>query len=221
MPTTKQACAYLLIATLGFAALACGDDDDSASDTGSSGKGGSSSGSGGKGGSTSAGKGGSSASAGSGSNSTGSLTADDALAGACQMMGMMNGGTDTSMCTGIEDYTKCAQEQCKLNDCLDSASCKTYVDCINDASDVCNNSCSPSSDCSSCFVNAGMCSFNMCISKIQCGTLTPGGPCDKLDDCCGTLDANMKSLCTMTASTVKLGGDMACMQLLSAFCPSM
>jgi hypothetical protein len=219
MPTTKQACAYLLIATLGFAALACGDDDDSASDTGSSGKGGSSSGSGGKGGSTSAGKGGSTSSAGSGANSTGSLTGADALAGACDM-GM--GSTATDMCTGIDEFTKCAQDSCKLDDCYQTGSCKTYADCVNKASDPCNSGCgNPPSDCSSCVATAGMCAVNMCFSKIQCGTLTPGGPCDKLDDCCATLDANMKSLCTMTASTVKVGGDMACSQLLSAFCPSM
>lgn len=217
MPTTKQACAYLLIATLAFAALACGDDDDSASNTGSSGKGGSSSG--GKGGSASAGKGGSSASAGSGANSTGSLTGADALAGACDM-GM--GNTAMSMCTGIDEFTKCAQDSCKLNDCFQTGACKTYADCVMKAKDPCNSGCGTApSDCSSCVATAGMCSVNMCFSKIQCGTLTPGGACDKLDDCCASLDANMKSLCMSTSMTIKVGGDTACMELISAFCPSM
>jgi hypothetical protein len=212
MPTTKQAGAYLLIATLGFAALACGDDDDSASDTGSSGKGGSSS----------AGKGGSSASAGSGSNSTGSVTGDDALAGACDMMMGMTGNTAMDMCTGFDEFTQCAQDSCKLDDCYETGACKTYADCVKKASDPCNSGCGTApSDCSSCVATAGNCAFNMCFSKIQCGTLTPGGPCDKLDTCCDTLDANMKSLCTMTASMIKVGGDMACGQLLSAFCPMM
>lgn len=220
MPTTKQACAYLLIATLAFAALACGDDDDSASNTGSSGKGGSSSG--GKGGSASAGKGGSSASAGSGANSTGSLTGDDALAGACDMMMGMTGSTAMDMCTGIDEFTQCAQDNCKLDDCYEAGACKTYADCVKKASDPCKNDCgNPPSECSSCVSTAGMCAFNMCFSKIQCGTVTKGGPCDKLDTCCGSLDANMKSLCMTASGAVRVGGDMACMQVLTTFCPMM
>lgn len=221
MPTTKRACAYLLIATLGFAALACGDDDSAASD-GTSGKSGSSGSSGKSGSTATSGKGGSSGgSAGSSSsNGTGKITADDALAGACVMMDMM-GGTATSMCTGIDEYTQCAQDSCKLNDCLSNTSCKEYVSCINSADDACNNSCALSMECSSCLLTAEMCAGSMCLSKIQCGTLTKGGACDKLDTCCGTLDANMKMTCTMASTTIRVGGDDACMQLLGAFCPMM
>lgn len=216
MNMTKRVLAYLLIANLGCGALACGDDDDAAS-AGSGGASGKSSTSG-KGGAS----GGSGTTGSTAGQSGGDLTADDALAGVCDMMGMTGSGAagaGASMCTGIDEYVACVQDQCGAADCIDDPACKAYVDCVQGADDPCTTSCAPSGDCINCYADVSTCAFDKCFDNIQCGERTDGGACDMLDDCCASLDDQMKMACDLVAGPTKAGGDMACQQLIDAFCP--
>jgi hypothetical protein len=146
------------------------------------------------------------------------LTPEQALAGGCDM----TGGEGTE-CTGIEEYTACANDQCGMDDCL-SGPCAAYLTCVTNADDACtavDGECTPTSECNTCLQDAGLCTVNMkCTDLISCGEKVEGGPCDRVDACCLSLDSFQKMACDLQASPVKTGGDETCQQLLDGYgCP--
>lgn len=156
---------------------------------------------------------------GSGGGGGGEKVSPEAAAGgACEMMG---GGGEAQSCTGIDEYTECANTKCGLDDCL-SGECADYLDCLSNASDACeavdSGACTSPSECNTCLQNAGLCAFNMgCIDLIQCGERVEGGACDRVDACCASLDSLQAMACNLQASAVKSAGDDACQSLLDGY----
>jgi hypothetical protein len=221
----------MLCLGLGLGTIACGDDDDSASNGGSAGKDGSggSGGSAGKDGSSgktggsggdtasgSSGSGGDTASGSGGDTASGSggmLTPEEAAAGGCDMMGMSSG---SEMCTGIDDYTECAMNECDLDECTKSGGdCADLLDCYQKADDPCSTDCEPSQKCMACLTANSQCTIDKCISKLQCGTREDGGACDMLEDCCKDM---MDSVACTMANVIVVGGDEACQSIVDFAC---
>ena len=201
---TNRIGALVLAVGCALAIGGCGDDDDGGDDNQSSaGRGG-----GGAGRSSGAGSG----NAGSGS---GDISAEDALAGACEMMETM--GMSATDCEGIDEYTECFLDMCGGQNCLETA-CQDYVDCIEGAADPCENDCTQSSACLNCYTSQADCVGNNCLRLIMCGEIMAGGACDQLDDCCAEQPDQMRMFCEQLAAGARIGGDMACEMAMDAFC---
>jgi hypothetical protein len=220
-----RGCALVLMMSLVLVGCPGGDGDGESE--GNSGAGGGGSGDGGRSGTSGAGGGGSS-----------NMSAEDVAAGNCNMTG---GETE---CTGVEQYMACLNNTCGYDECY-SGPCASYIDCLSNADDACSaaqdGTCSPSSECTSCFISDANCALN-CASNLQCtggnagaggsgssggagagGTAgvggLPEGTCADLDACCASLPGDEGSSCMMVADAAKMAGDIACAVYIDAFCP--
>jgi hypothetical protein len=148
----------------------------------------------------------------------GGVTADQAAV--CRMMSEMGAaGASATQCTGIEDYTKCADETCGSADCYDG-DCKDLLDCYQDADDPCSADCTPSSDCNACLSDVARCAAEECFQLVMCGETEAGGACDQLDDCCESRSDSAKMACEVAAETSRSGGgDQLCETVLNNLCP--
>ena len=134
---------WVLAMCMGGALLgaACGDDSDSTDGTAGGG-----------------------AKAGTGNPTAGSgatLTADQAIAGACDNQ------EDLSKCMGLDEVTTCVLTTCALQTCLDS-DCKAYDTCLRAAADPCNNTCTRTAACNTCIKDIPDCSIDKCIGMLKC-----------------------------------------------------
>jgi hypothetical protein len=166
-----------------------------------------------------AGKGGGTAGKASSDGGKGGVTADQAAAGACKMMGeTTTTGVGGTQCTGIEEYTKCADDKCGSGDCYDG-DCKDLLECYEGASDPCKADCKASSDCNDCLADVARCAADECIELVMCGETKAGGACDKLDECCEARSDSAKNACKSAASSSRSGGgDELCMTVLTSLC---
>jgi hypothetical protein len=208
------------------------DDDGDAGEGGSSGKGGSSSGEAG-----SSGKGGTGGKDDGAGGSGGSDDGDDGDDGSSGKGGSDDmppdcgaadpDTEDMGSCTGEKEFSECAQEhgeECSA--CYNGADsvCAEFKKCLEDADDQCNADCVPSDECSQCQQDVVSCLYNeKCPGILVCdgvpiGGTEPGGACDQLEDCCGTLDGLEAELCTTSLDSAKIAGDGTCMQLLTSLC---
>lgn len=185
--------AVILVVTAG----ACGDDSDAAGSSGGAG--------------TSGGNAGSGAGA--------KLTAEQAAAGMCEMMGA---GMDS--CTGVEEYSACYQDKCGIDKCLEGA-CKDLLTCAEMAEDPCEANCMPSAECQTCITATASCALNECFSLLMCGGATgggmteKGGACDQLEACCDGQPDGAKMICMQAAIGARAaGGDAICESAKAGFC---
>jgi len=215
-----------LVLMIGLALTGCPGGDGDGEDEGDGNAGASGAGSG-QGGRSGASGGGGSGTSGGSSN----MSPEDVAAGNCDMTG---GETE---CTGVEEYMACLNDTCGYDECY-SGPCAAYIDCLSNADDACvaaqDGTCSPSSECTNCFISDANCALN-CASNLQCeganagagGTAggaagvggLPEGTCADLDACCASLPADEASNCTMVANSARMAGDFACAVYIDAFCP--
>jgi hypothetical protein len=145
------------------------------------------------------------AACGGGGRSGSNISPSAVLAGACIVNGLA--ASSLSNCGDLNGYSTCAMTMCDLQACLDA--CKDYESCIQSASDPCTNDCMQSVGCQSCLAPVAACSTNSCLGTLSCGTVTDGGPCDKLERCCENADAAPMS-CELAVRVARIGGDPSC-----------
>jgi hypothetical protein len=69
--------------------------------------------------------------------------------------------------------------------------------------------------CSSCLAPVPSCSIAQCLGTLTCGTIAPGGACEKLDKCCDGAAAEVQMSCRSGIQAARIGGDPSCQALLA------
>jgi hypothetical protein len=164
--------------------------------------------------------------------STGSeVTLEEFTSGACQR----EEGGEADDCD-YSEYTECYQTQCQseYEMCLGAGYkqgnfsggvCETYMECVMESADVCENDCEIDAECTNCFLSFGTCGSSCTLPECAGGGTTPtgtlpqtSGGCDELEDCCGdlpedqtqncelVLQAGQDSLCGLSLQTYQAGG---------------
>src|SRR5580698_8767921 len=151
------------------------------------------------------------AACGGGSGSGNDIDPSAVLAGVCIVNDLV--ASSLSNCGDLSGYSTCAMTMCNLQGCFDA--CKDYESCIRAATDPCANGCVQSVGCQSCLTPVAMCSTNSCLGTLSCGTVTDGGPCDKLERCCENADTAPMS-CELAVQVARIGGDQSCQADLTA-----
>lgn len=131
------------------------------------------------------------------------------LAGSCLSRTLVPSGVDA--CPDPEALVACSAEHCAFGDCLEA--CDDYSACLSDLDDPCDGvvSCPLTDDCIKCQGDLLECTLSFCTSAYACITVTPGGPCSRLEACCTLQGDDAGDCLTLVQSLSTLGGDPSCL----------
>jgi hypothetical protein len=119
-------------------------------------------------------------------------------------------------CPDPAEFQACASANCDVAACL--AKCTGYTACLEGVADVCGTTCSPQIEqpCSECIGELTMCTLGFCSDRFACAApIAPGGPCAKLEACCG-MQGDSAASCLDTVHLIeKISGDPSCVGVMS------
>lgn len=145
-------------------------------------------------------------------------------------------GPEASDCD-MTEYSECIQETCsaEYEACLGAGyasgnlsggRCEEFIQCSMDSADPCNpTGCTPSDDCTACFVEIANCGISAACELPECaggggpspsGSVNLEGGCTELEACCASLSGDMATQCEDSVTQL-MGIDLACASALSIY----
>jgi hypothetical protein len=116
-------------------------------------------------------------------------------------------------CPDPQAFARCAEEHCALSAC--AAACADYSACLQQSADVCKSGCSMTQPCGDCSNRTTRCAIDYCAGMLACATtVTPGGPCSKVEACCAKQGERAEQCLTLVHQAEQLSGDGSCMGLI-------
>jgi hypothetical protein len=124
--------------------------------------------------------------------------------------------SNTQACPDPGQFETCVSANCDMSECAQQ--CSDYAACLETASQACDPSCGPAIDkpCADCMGKLQTCVLGFCIDQFACAAPpTPGGPCSKLEACCG-MQGDSAASCLDTVHLVeRISGDPSCLGAMS------